>query len=327
MKKSTRNVLIGSGIAAVSAATVSHVVTKYLVRIAIDRDLPKGMNKAVGMEMSKDQKNLDFINLRKEASQKLENAAGREVKITSHDGIPLIGHWYPCEKAKRVIIAMHGWRSSWSRDFGIIADFWKESGCSVLYAEQRAQGGSGGDYMGFGMLERYDCLDWINWVNEHVEGIPSIYLGGASMGATTVLMAADLNLPDNVCGIVADCGFTSPYAIWKHVLQNNLHMPYDLYGAAVNDLCKRKIHVGANEYSAVNAMEKCTVPVLFIHGTDDHFVPVEMTYENYKACTAPKHLFVVPGADHGMSYYTDKAGYEKCLKDFWDAYDQKYVCF
>lgn len=108
-------------------------------------------------------------------------------------------------------------------------------------------------------------------------------------------------------------------------MQGSLHMPYDLYGAAVNDLCRRKIHLGANEYSAVKAMEKCTVPVLFIHGTDDHFVPVEMTYENYKACAAPKRLFVVPGADHGMSYYMDKTGYEKVLREFWEENDQKYI--
>lgn len=255
------------------------------------------------------------------ASEKLQNSGCEEVEIINQDGIHLIGHWHPCENPKRIIIAMHGWRSSWSRDFGIIADFWKDSGCSVLYAEQRGQGSSEGEYMGFGMLERYDCLEWIKWVNEHTGGNLPVYLGGASMGATTVLMAAGLELPENVHGIVADCGFTSPHAIWKHVVENNLHMPYGLYSPVANDLCKKKIHVGTKEYSAVDAMQKCKVPVLFIHGTDDQFVPVEMTYENYKACAAPKHLFVVPGADHGMSYYTDKVGYEKCLLDFFAAYD------
>lgn len=255
------------------------------------------------------------------ASEKLQNSGCEEVEIINQDGIHLIGHWRPCENPKRIIIAMHGWRSSWSRDFGIIADFWKDSGCSVLYAEQRGQGSSEGEYMGFGMLERYDCLEWIKWVNEHTGGNLPVYLGGASMGATTVLMAAGLELPENVHGIVADCGFTSPHAIWKHVVENNLHMPYGLYSPVANDLCKKKIHVGTKEYSAVDAMQKCKVPVLFIHGTDDQFVPVEMTYENYKACAAPKHLFVVPGADHGMSYYTDKVGYEKCLLDFFAAYD------
>lgn len=68
-------------------------------------------------------------------------------------------------------------------------------------------------------------------------------------------------------------------------------------------------------------MKHCSVPVLFIHGTDDAFVPVTMTYENYKACTAPKRLLVVPGADHGMSYYIDKDGYENAVKQFWNDYD------
>ena len=49
---------------------------------------------------------------------------------------PLIGHWCPCEEPKRTIVAMHGWRSSWSHDFGLIADFWRNNHCSVLYAEQ-----------------------------------------------------------------------------------------------------------------------------------------------------------------------------------------------
>ena len=78
--------------------------------------------------------------------------------------------------------------------------------------------------------------------------------------------------------------------------------------------------MGANEYSTLAALEKNRVPVLFIHGADDHFVPVEMTYENYKACTAPKRLLVVPGADHGMSYLLEPEGYQGMMVDFWTAF-------
>ncbi len=187
--------------------------------------------------------------------------------------------------------------------------------------EQRGQNNSAGDYMGFGMLERYDCLEWIKWVNEqNVEGLP-IYLAGVSMGAATVLMTTDLGLPENVHGVIADCGFTSPHAIWKHVVENNLHMPYGIHEKAVNALCKKKIQYDAKEASAVNSMKKCNVPVLFVHGTDDKLVPVEMTYENYKACKATKRLFVVPGAEHAMSYFMDRERYEKELKEFWHDFD------
>ena len=213
---------------------------------------------------------------------------------------------------------MHGWRSNWSQDFGTIAPFWFDNDCAVLFAEQRGQGNSGGDYMGFGLLERYDCLDWINWVNERTEGRLPIYLGGVSMGATTILMTAGFELPENVQGIVADCGFTSPHAIWKHVVENNFHLPYGLYSRAAKDIYEKRNQVPSDSYSTTKALANCKVPVLFIHGTDDNFVPIEMTYENYKACVSEKRLFVVPGAEHGMSYLVDKDGYETAVKQFWD---------
>lgn len=321
MKKSTRNILLGSGIAVAGTAAAAHYVTKYLMKIAMDREMPKNLLKKK-QRLKGNKELIDFIDEMVDASERLESCGTETVKILSCDRLTLTAHWRPCPDAKRVIIAMHGWRSTWSRDFGIIADFWYQNGCSVLYVQQRGQGESDGDYMGFGMLERYDCREWIRWVNERTEEKLPIYLGGASMGATTVLMTAGMVLPENVKGIVADCGFTSPYAIWKHVVENNLHMPYAFYQAAANDLCRKKIHVGAKDYSAVDAMKECKVPVLFIHGTDDQFVPVEMTYENYKACVAPKRLFVVPGADHGMSYYTDQAGYEKCMLEFFAENDE-----
>jgi hypothetical protein len=88
-----------------------------------------------------------------------------------------------------------------------------------------------------------------------------------------------------------------------------------------NEICKKKIHMASDSYSTVEAMQNCTVPVLFAHGEDDHFVPVEMTYENYNACRSPKSMLIVPGADHGMSYYVDRGSYEKAVTDFWKKYD------
>ena len=134
-------------------------------------------------------------------------------------------------------------------------------------------------------------------------------------------MAAGLELPDNVHGIIADCGYTSPEEIWRHVAKDNLGLSYGTRCVAARDLCKKKIQVGIDDYSCVDAMQECEVPVLFVHGTDDRFVPIEMTYENYKACAAPKQLFVVPGAGHGMSYLIDREGYENALEQFWQNYE------
>lgn len=325
MKKKTKKILIGTGIAAAGAALVGAVhryTTKYLMKLALDREAPKSntddSKKVTGAgDLS------EFVGIASEASKKLEAQEHETVEIIGNDGTRLVGHWFGTENAKRIIIAMHGWRSTWNHDFGVIAPFWLNEGCAVLFAEQRGQGESGGDYMGFGLLERYDCMEWIKWVNERTEEKLPIYLGGVSMGATTILMTSGFELPENVCGIVADCGFTSPQAIWKHVVENNMHIPYGIYKAAAEDICKKKINVGSESYSTTEALKNCTVPILFIHGTDDHFVPVEMTYENYKSCVSPKELLVVPGAEHGMSYLVDTGAYENAIKEFWNKYDFK----
>ena len=141
------------------------------------------------------------------------------------------------------------------------------------------------------------------------------------MRAATVLMAAGLDLPSNIHGIIADCGFTSPDAIWKHVANNNLHIAFGLRGAIADEMLKQKIQMGSDEYSTVEALQSSTIPVMLIHGMDDHFVPVEMTYENYKACAGPKRLLIVPGADHGMSYFVEKDRYEEEIKRFWRDFD------
>lgn len=327
MKSKTKKIIAGSALAAVGlagAAAVSHSITDYLMRVALDRNAPKSLVKNQDKMMG-NEANRELVAMLKNASEQLEAKVIEKVEITAQDGTRLIGHWWPCDNPKRVVVAMHGWRSSWSLDFGTIADFWHDSGCSILFAEQRGQGESGGDYMGFGLTERYDCRDWIEWVNEKTDKVYPIYLGGVSMGATTILMTAGLELPDNVAGIVADCAFTSPYAIWKHVVEDNLHLSYGIRRAAADALCRRKINMKAKETTTMEALKNTTIPVLFIHGSDDHFVPIEMTYENYKACASEKRLLVVPGAEHAMSYIVDKKKYEDAIRRFWREQDEKYA--
>ncbi len=318
--KKNQKYLLGVSTVMAGVAVCTSLITRHLMQIALDRKAPKAVDEGRKHIKQSDEMQ-EFKQRVSVAAGALKSSKSKQVEIVSHDGLQLIGHWSECEEPKRIIIAMHGWRSSWANDFGMIADFWKANNCNVLYVEQRGQNNSAGDYMGFGMLERYDCLDWIKWVNEQNADRLPIYLAGVSMGAATVLMTTELELPETVHGVIADCGFTSPHAIWKHVVENNLHMPYGIHEKAVNNYCKRKIRCGAKDVSAVNAMKKCNIPVLFVHGTDDKLVPVEMTYENYKACKAAKRLLIVPGAEHAMSYFMNREGYEKELKEFWHDFD------
>ena len=298
--------------AALSALTF--VLSDYIMRVAMNRKMPKTKFTRRG-----DDPYAVFI----EPGEQLRNTPHETVEIISHDGLKLVGHWFENEDPKRIILAAHGWRASWSRDFGYSYPFIKSEGCSVLYIEQRAQGNSEGDYMGFGLTERFDILDWLSWIRERCGTELPVYLAGISMGATTVLMASGLELPPEVKGIIADCGFTSPAEIWKHVAKKNMHLPFlmtDLYSRI---LCMQKLGVASDSYSTVDALRtNTTVPVLFIHGQEDSFVPVDMTKQNYEACAAEKEIMIVPGAIHGMSYYVDKERYEEKEREFFRKHDK-----
>ena len=323
MKKRAKLFLIGSGItAAMMALTESarQVAAQYFVNLALNREIPPHPLRAEQHLVGNciDEKMLLQIRI---AGKRLASKPHETKEIQSRDGTHLLGHWMPVEKPKRIVVAMHGWRSAWDNDFGMIADFLLKNNCSILFAEQRGQGRSGGKYMGFGLMERYDCLDWVNWVNEETGGKIPVYLCGISMGASTVLMAGGLELPNNVRGIMADCGYTSAVDIWKHVAKT-LHVSYGICGKPAGRLARKRLQMAMDAESCPQSLARCRVPVLFIHGTDDRFVPVEMTYENYKACTAPKRLFIVPGAEHGMSYLVDPKGYEAAVRAFWAEFDE-----
>ena len=309
--------LVTFGIALLGAAYAAMV--KFLMNVAFSREEPKPITRVKRM-ISASEKHHDVVLDLETAAKKLEEEGGcEEIRITSRDGLELVAHYRRCPSPKRIIIAMHGWRASWSRDFGTVAGEWYDGGCDVVFCEQRGQNNSGGENMSFGILEREDCLEWVKWAIDNIPGELPIYLAGVSMGASTVLMATGLDLPDRVHGVLADCGFTSPDAIWKHVMQDNLHMFYD--SALYKQLCKQRIGVDPGEYSTTDILSRNNIPVFFAHGTDDSFVPVSMTYENYKACRAPKRLFIVPGAEHGLSHYVDPEGYRRALFDFFAEFD------
>ena len=321
--KAWKKALIGGasiGASIVGALTARKIITKKLCDLAIVRATPEQMAKEKS-RVSGSKRTDEEKNAAKEAATAFEGREHETVEITSYDGTKLVGHYFKAKNPKRVIIAMHGWRSAWNYDYAGISEFFERNGCSVLYAEQRGQNASGGDYMGFGVIERYDCLEWAKFLADGECCDIPIYLYGVSMGAATVMMTSNLDLPKNVSGIIADCGYTSPKEIWQHVIENNLHIPYAFIAGRVDKEYKKYINAEC-DYSCEEALSETKIPLLFIHGTDDKFVPIEMTYRNYKACASSKELLIVPGAGHAKCYALEKERYEIRMREFFKKNDR-----
>lgn len=295
-----------------------YLSARVLFLAVFSRSVPSILKKR--SSLSKITKSEDFVKELSSKSRTLEEKSTETVEIDGYGGVRLRGHILSAVTPRRLVIAVHGWRGSWCRDFGIVSEFFHASDTTTLFVEQRGQQGSGGDSITFGICERYDIIEWVKWAADRFPELP-IYLCGVSMGATSILMSASLGLSDRVHGIIADSGFTSPVEIWRYVIRQNLHLPYAIYARAVSRECMKRTGQNPDDCSTLTALKDCSVPVLFIHGEEDSFVPLEMTYQNYYACPSPKRLFVIPGANHCMGYYIDPIGYEKEMTEFWQEYD------
>lgn len=245
------------------------------------------------------------------------NIPYEEVRIKSRDGLVLYAKYYSVADGAPLRIMFHGYRSMAERDFSGGIKEALDGGFNVLLVDQRAHGKSEGKTITFGIKERYDCLDWVNYAVRRFGREQKIFLCGISMGAATVLMASATEMPPGVIGIIADCGYTSPGAIIKKVL-SDMKLPVRITYFFIRNGAKLFGKFDPDEYGADKAMPVCKVPVFFVHGEDDRFVPCEMTRENYRLCASEKTLITVPDAGHGLSYLLDEERYKAEVKKFID---------
>ena len=245
----------------------------------------------------------------------MEKIPFEEVSIMSHDGLKLYGRYYHVKDGAPIELLFHGFRIHPFRDCSGGHALSRKMGFNALVVDQRAHGASEGKTIAFGIQERHDVCGWLRYcVNRFGESVPMI-LSGLSMGAATVLMASDEELPPNVKCIIADSPYSSPVAIIEKVCKDERYPV---------SLCRPFLHLGATMYgrftlketSAKAAVAKATLPILLIHGEDDRFVPCSMTHEIAAQCSSYTEVQTFPEAGHGLCYMTDPRRYERIVYDF-----------
>ena len=247
----------------------------------------------------------------------LSSHNAQDIYITSKDHLKLHGLWIPAEDAKGTVILAHGYKSTMLVDFSYVLDFYHALGMNLLIPDQRSHGKSQGKYITFGVKESDDMLGWLSYHNEKFGDCP-VMLSGLSMGASTMLYLADSDLPKNVKGIIADCGFTSPKAILSHVFTSVTHLPGAPVIWATNLFTKVFAGFGLSDKDTRKSLANSKVPVLMVHGKKDDFVPCSMTEEGYAACVSDKQMLLVEGAEHGVSFLFDSDGYTNMLIEFFE---------
>lgn len=245
----------------------------------------------------------------------MERYPFESITIQSHDGLMLHGRYYHLKDGAPVEILCHGYRSHPYRDCSGGHSLSRKLGYNTLVIDQRAHGKSEGTTISFGINERLDCQRWAIYAAQRFGKNTPLILSGLSMGAATVLMASQLDLPKSVCAIIADSPYSTPSAIIEKVCRDRRYPVF---------LCRPLIALAAilfgkfhiNACTAKDAVRHAQVPILLIHGEDDRLVPWTMSQEIALSCASPVTLEVFPDAGHGLCYVTDPRKYEQAVVSF-----------
>ena len=238
-----------------------------------------------------------------------------EVFITNREGLRLRGQYYHRADGAPLALCFHGYRGTSIRDFCGGAQIAFSLGQNVLLVDQRSCCGSEGHAITFGVKERRDCLEWIDYALERFGTDTQITLYGVSMGAAMVLMTLELDLPDNVRAVIADSPYSSPEAIIRKVC-GDMKLPPAIMLPFVRLAARLLCGFSIRECSAVEAVKQAKIPVLLIHGEEDRFVPCSMSREIQAANPDMVTLHTFPRAGHGISFIEDQPRYQQLVLEF-----------
>ncbi|MBQ9790741.1 MAG: alpha/beta hydrolase [Clostridia bacterium] len=240
------------------------------------------------------------------ASSWFENVPKKsEIKITSHDNLKLSAYQILAEtQTSKWVVLMHGYRGK-PLDMTFYASKFYEQGFNILIPWQRAHGESEGKFITMGVNEKFDLCEWTEMISKR-DAQAEIVLFGVSMGAASVMMSTAENLSENVKVAVSDCGYSSVYDQFRYLVESYLGFDASVLLDSAQLHANKKIGIDFSRASSTDALSKCRIPTLFIHGTADDFVPFSMLDEIYDSAIlledgSTKEKLVIDDAEHMLA--------------------------
>lgn len=246
----------------------------------------------------------------------LKEVQSQKLYEETEDGYTLVANEFLLqEESSKWVILLHGY-TGWKEAMYTFAYWYYQQGFHVIVPDLRCQGESEGDFIGMGWTDHYDCMLWIDHILSQ-DPDAEIVLHGQSMGAAAALMMSGENfLPDNVKAVISDCAYTDAYSMFEDKIKDWFHLPaFPIVDTACLML---RLRGGYNLYdaSALEAVKQSSTPTLFIHGSEDAMIPVEMAYELYEAASCEKELLIMDGAGHAQSQDKDPELYYGTIERF-----------
>ena len=251
----------------------------------------------------------------------LYNSASKEdITLKSFDGLNLTSTLIMNENpTNKFIVLVHGVSICYVGSLKYFDIFYK-NGFNLLIVNQRRHGKSEGKYSTYGFYEKYDVNMWIEYLKSRFGNDIILGLHGESMGAGTVMETIPLN--DSIKFVIEDCGYSNFHELigfqithaYKNRLVRKILSPSLIFA---NFFMKTKAKFSMKKIVPIDIVSSTSLPMMFIHGKEDYFVPWYMAVDLYKAKTKGyKELYLVEGAKHAEALEVNKILYEKKIMTF-----------
>ena len=243
----------------------------------------------------------------------------KDTVITGYNNKKIHACYVPAREpadAQGTAIVVHGYGDNHIVFLYLVRMYRDDLNYNVLFPDLQYHGYSEGDAIQMGWLDRYDVQEWARVAHDIFRNDFTV-IHGVSMGAAAAMMMSGDPQPYYVRAFVEDCGYTSAYDQFSHNLKQNFpFIPHDVMNSA-DLVCRKRYGWGFKEASSVKQLALSVLPVLFIHGDADNFVPFSHLQRNYDAKTLGyKEMWAAPGAVHANSYAKYPKEYTQHVRDF-----------
>ncbi|WP_037465924.1 alpha/beta hydrolase [Shimazuella kribbensis] len=246
---------------------------------------------------------------------KFDELHKEEIVINNKDGLKLHSYYIETNPhSKKVMILLHGYTRAYPMSMQF-TDLYIKQGFNLLAIDQRAHGESEGKYTSYGYYEKYDVDSWIEWIRERLGADALIGLHGISLGGGTALEYLHIN--QHAKFVIADCPYSDLGELIRYQIKYLYKAPTFIFFYTINFFVKLFARFNLSDVRPIAAVAQSDLPILFIHGNRDRFIPTYMSQKLYEAKQKGlKRLWIVEGAGHSDAYRRNREQYEEQVGSF-----------
>lgn len=224
-------------------------------------------------------------------------------------------------KDNQTVILVHGLGGNRYSNYPF-AEYFLKKGYNVITYDQRSTNENTARYTTFGYWEKYDLIDWVNYVEQEAPG-QKIGVWGASFGGATAGLALGYeNMDSKIDFMILDCPVSSMKWMVEEEMRNmKIGLPVSYMTWCGNVLNKLKLGFTYQDADVANAMKEVITPVLIINSKSDSTTPYFMGKDIYDSIPENnREIWTVDDSKH-CDMWLD---YNKEYQDKIDSFITKY---